>query len=180
MRACAPRDVAGAIAMNVKRARTTVLFVCMGNICRSPTAEAVFRAVSARAGLAPGLEIDSAGTGEWHVGNPPDYRAIAHAARRGYDLTPLRARQVTMADFDRFRWILAMDRVNLAHLEDLRPRRFDGHVGLFLDLAPTLGVREVPDPYDEGPEVFERVLDLVEAGSRAFAARLAAGAAGES
>jgi len=165
--------------MNVRRERTTVLFVCTGNICRSPTAEAVFRAVSARAGLAHHLEIDSAGTGEWHVGNPPDYRAIAHAARRGYDLTPLRARQVTSADFDRFQWILAMDRANLADLEDLRPGRFAGHLGLFLDLAPALRVREVPDPYDVGPEAFERVLDLVEAASSAFATRLAAGIAGE-
>jgi protein-tyrosine phosphatase len=161
------------------RARTTVLFVCMGNICRSPTAEVVFRTTSARAGLAPRLEIDSAGTGEWHVGNPPDYRAIAHAARRGYDLTPLRARQVSVADFDRFQWILAMDRLNLAHLEGLRPERFAGHLGLFLDLAPALGAREVPDPYDEGPEAFEHMLDLVEAASRAFAAQLAEGPAGD-
>jgi len=164
--------------MNGRRERTTVLFVCMGNICRSPTAEAVFRAVSGRAGLATRLEIDSAGTGEWHVGNPPDYRAIAHAARRGYDLTPLRARQVSVADFDRFQWILAMDRVNLAHLEGLRPERFTGHLGLFLDLAPALGAREVPDPYDEGPEAFEHMIDLIEAASRAFAARLAGGTAG--
>ncbi|MFO1317180.1 MAG: low molecular weight protein-tyrosine-phosphatase [Burkholderiales bacterium] len=154
-------------------ARTRVLFVCMGNICRSPTAEAVFRAAAARAGLGRRVEIDSAGTIEWHAGNPPDYRAIAHAARRGYDLTPLRARQVTAADFGRFHWILAMDRANLTHLEALRPAGFGGHLGLFLDLAPQLGVREVPDPYDEGPEAFEHMLDLIERASEAFTARLA-------
>ena len=153
-------------------AHTRVLFVCTGNICRSPTAEVVFRAASVRTGLGPQVQVDSAGTIEWHVGNPPDYRAIAHAARRGYDLTPLRARQVTVADFGRFQWILAMDRVNLVHLEVLRSPRFTGHLGLFLDLAPALGASEVPDPYDEGPEAFERVLDLIEDASAAFAARL--------
>ena len=154
---------------------TRVLFVCTGNICRSPTAEAVFRTVSTRAGMGAHLQVDSAGTIEWHVGNPPDYRAVAHAARRGYDLTPLRARQVTVADFGRFHWILAMDRTNLVHLEGMRPPRFAGHLGLFLDLAPALGVREVPDPYDGGPEAFEHVLDLIEDASVAFAARLKEG-----
>ncbi len=153
--------------------RTRILFVCLGNICRSPTAEVVFRSAAVRAGLAHRVEIDSAGTGEWHVGNPPDYRAIAHAARRGYDLQPLRARQLSVADFDRFHWILAMDRPILGHLEAMRPENFNGHLGMFLDHAPQLSVREVPDPYDEGPECFELVLDLIEQGSAAFAARLA-------
>ena len=159
--------------MNAAATPLRVLFVCMGNICRSPTAEVVFRAASARAGLSRMVEIDSAGTIEWHAGNPPDYRAIAHAAKRGYDLAPLRARQVVTADFGRFHWILAMDRTHLVHLETLRPAGYGGHLGLFLDLAPQLGVREVPDPYDEGPEAFERVLDLIERASDAFAARLA-------
>ena len=159
--------------MNAAATPLRVLFVCMGNICRSPTAEVVFRAATARAGLSRLVEIDSAGTIEWHAGNPPDYRAIAHAARRGYDLSPLRARQVVAADFGRFQWILARDRANLAHLERLRRAGYDGHLGLFLDLAPQLRVREVPDPYDEGPEVFERMLDLLERASEAFAARLA-------
>ena len=101
-----------------------VLFVCMGNICRSPMAESIFRHMVEQAGLADEFEIDSAGTIEWHAGNPPDYRAIVHAGRRGYDLTPLRARQVVAADFGRFDWILAMDRGNLAHLEGLRPAGF--------------------------------------------------------
>ena len=152
--------------------RTRILFVCLGNICRSPTAEVVFRAAAARAGLAHRVEIDSAGTGDWHVGNPPDYRAITHADRRGYDLRPLRGRQVCPDDFRRFHWILAMDRSVLAELEALRPADFAGHLGLFLDLAPELGTRDVPDPYDKGPEGFERVLDLVEKCSEAFAARL--------
>lgn len=149
-----------------------ILFVCLGNICRSPTAEAVFRARAQRAGLASRLRIDSAGTGDWHVGSPPDYRSIAHAAKRGYDLTRLRARQVARDDFAAFDWILAMDRAVLATLERMRPEGSPGHLGLFLDLAPHLGRREVPDPYDGGEDVFETVLDLVEAASDAFVARL--------
>jgi protein-tyrosine phosphatase len=154
-------------------AKTRVLFVCLGNICRSPTAEVVFRAAAVRAGLAHRVEIDSAGTGEWHVGNPPDYRAIAHAARRGYDLRPLRARQVAVDDFARFDWILAMDRSILRDLLDLRPRNCQSQLDLFLASAPDLAVSEVPDPYDQGPEGFELMLDLIEHGSAAFAARLA-------
>lgn len=159
--------------------RTRVLFVCLGNICRSPTAEVVFRATALRAGLAGRVQIESAGTGEWHVGNPPDWRAIAHAARRGYDLRPLRARQVAPEDFERFDWIFAMDEAVLAELDDLRPEDFPGHLGLFLDLAPAAGAREVPDPYDGGPDAFERALDLIEAGSVAFAARLSTSLTGK-
>jgi protein-tyrosine phosphatase len=145
--------------------RTRILFVCLGNICRSPTAEVVFRSAAVRAGLAHRVEIDSAGTGEWHVGNPPDYRAIAHAARRGYDLQPLRARQISVADFDRFHWILAMDRAILGDLEVMRPAGFNGHVGLFLDTHRSFPARSA-DPYDEGPECFELVL-TIEQGSEA-------------
>ncbi|CAG0983553.1 low molecular weight phosphotyrosine protein phosphatase [Burkholderiales bacterium] len=154
-------------------ARHSVLFVCLGNICRSPTAEAVFRAMAQDAGIAHRLTIDSAGTGEWHVGNPPDWRAVSHAAKRGYDLTPLRARQVSREDFARFNRILAMDRAILGDLEAMCPARYAGRLGLFLDVAPRLGVREVPDPYDGGAEGFETVLDLVEAASRELAAQLA-------
>lgn len=154
--------------------RTRVLFVCLGNICRSPTAEAVFREAAARHGLLHRVEVDSAGTGDWHVGNPPDYRAIDHAARRGYDLRPLRARQITPHDFDRFDWVLAMDEAVLRDVSRMRPARFGGRLGLFMDLLPEAGTRDVPDPYDEGPEGFERVLDLVIAGSDALAARIAA------
>lgn len=153
--------------------RTRILFVCLGNICRSPTAEVVFRAAARRAGLGSALTVESAGTGDWHVGNPPDYRAIEHAARRGYDLTMLRARQIKVADFDRHHWILPMDRALLAALEAMRPAHFNGQLRVFLDLAPQLGTRDVPDPYDQGPEGFELSLDLIERGSEAFAARLA-------
>jgi protein-tyrosine phosphatase len=153
--------------------RHAVLFVCLGNICRSPTAEAVFRAAAQRAGIASRLTIDSAGTGEWHVGNPPDYRAIAHGAKRGYDLTPLRARQIAPDDFTRFNWILAMDHAILDELSRLRPTTYAGHLGLFLDLAPDLERRDVPDPYDKGADAFETVLDLIESASAAFIERLA-------
>lgn len=151
---------------------SSVLFVCMGNICRSPTAEGVFRTAVAQVGLSHRIHADSAGTGDWHVGDPPDRRAIQAARRRGYDLTALRARQVEIGDFDRFGWILAMDATNLRRLEAMRPGGYAGHLGLFLDLAPHLGVREVPDPYYGGPEGFERVLDLVESASAALLARL--------
>ncbi len=150
----------------------SVLFVCMGNICRSPTAEGVFRAAVDQTKLGSTLHIDSAGTGDWHVGSPPDRRAIEAARRRGYNLAAMRARQVEVADFARFGWVFAMDRVNLRELEALRPRAYSGHLGLFLDLAPGLGVREVPDPYYGGPDGFERVLDLVEAASAALVERL--------
>jgi protein-tyrosine phosphatase len=150
----------------------SVLFVCMGNICRSPTAEAVFRATAERAGIAAQLFIDSAGTGDWHVGQPPDRRAQAAASRRGYDLASLRGRQVAVEDFDRFGWIFAMDADNLQVLEALRPSDYRGHVGLFLDLVPHAPVREVPDPYYGGPDGFEHVLDLIEDASAALIARL--------
>jgi len=153
---------------------SSVLFVCLGNICRSPTAEAVFRHRASRAGLDGEIRVDSAGTGDWHVGHPPDRRAIIHAARRGYDLAALRARQVRQDDFERFSWILAMDRANLRELSSMRPEGFRGHLGLFLDVAPSLGVREVPDPYYGGSEGFERVLDLIEQASDALVARIRA------
>lgn len=154
--------------------RTHILFVCMGNICRSPTAEAVFGTMARQARLADRLEIDSAGIGDWHLLSPPDHRAIVHGARRGYDLKPLRARQIAPSDFGRFDWILAMDRSNLRDLEAMRPADFGGHLGLFLDRAHHLGVREVPDPYYGGAEGFERMLDLIEQGSEAFLSELAA------
>ena len=137
----------------------------MGNICRSPTAEGVFRTLVARAGLAQSIAIDSAGTHDYQLGEPPDSRAIAQARQRGYELGPRRARQVDANDFARFQWILAMDRRNLADLTPLRPRDYRGHLGLFLDFAPESGLSEVPDPYYGSTQEFERVLDLAERGA---------------
>lgn len=150
-----------------------ILFVCLGNICRSPTAEAVFRARALEAGL-DRIVIDSAGMGDWHVGNPPDPRAIRHAARRGYDLTTLRARQFVREDFARFDRIYAMDTPVLDDIASMRPRHYAGRLALFLDVAPHLRTREVPDPYQGGPDGFEHVLDLVEAASDALVRDLAA------
>jgi protein-tyrosine phosphatase len=150
------------------RSETSVLFVCTGNICRSPTAEAVFRALVERAGLSDAIAIDSAGTHDYQVGQPPDPRAVAHARRRGYMLGDRCARQIDFDDFDRFEWILAMDQHNLEELEAMRPRRFRGHLGLFLDFAPESGSLEVPDPYSGQEEDFDRVLDLAEKGAAAL------------
>ena len=152
--------------------RDAVLFVCLGNICRSPTAEGVFRAALVQLGLAERIFADSAGIGDWHVGSPPDRRAIQAARRRGYDLTSLRGRQFVPADFTRFGWILAMDVSNLRALEVMRPPAFNGHLGLLLDLVPGAPVREVPDPYYGGPDGFERVLDLAEQASAELIARM--------
>lgn len=139
-----------------------VLFVCLGNICRSPTADGIFRERVASAGLQQQIGVDSAGTGDWHVGRAPDSRTIAAAARRGYDLSPLRARQVGEADFHEFDYVLAMDKSNLSHLRRLAPTNYAGHLGLLLDFVPHVGLREVPDPYYGGAQGFEQVLDLVE------------------
>ncbi|MGI1660805.1 low molecular weight protein-tyrosine-phosphatase [Palleronia sp. KMU-117] len=135
-----------------------VLCVCLGNICRSPTAEAVLRAQAVARGL--DLVVDSAGTGGWHVGKPPHPPAVAAAALRGYDLTPLRARRFSRADFDDFDLILAMDRANLDDIERLRPAGHPTPVRLFLDDA------DVPDPYITGE--FDAVLDVVETGAGAI------------
>ena len=143
-----------------------VLFVCLGNICRSPTAEGVLRGIAAREAAELELLIDSAGTADYHVGRAPDARSQAAAAARGYDLAPLRARQVERRDFDRFDYVLAMDRKNLAELQALAPARRRADVRLLLDFAPDAGHREVPDPYYGGPAGFELVLDLAEQGAR--------------
>tara|TARA_R110002110_G_scaffold66978_1_gene183142 strand:+ start:243691 stop:244182 length:492 start_codon:yes stop_codon:yes gene_type:complete len=142
-----------------------VLFVCLGNICRSPTAHGVFTALVAERGLAGHVEVDSCGTGNWHVGSTPDERSIEAAAERGYDLRNLVARQVSLADFDTFDYVLAMDRTNLAHLEAMAPKDFVGHLGLFMPFADAADTDEVPDPYYGGENGFAEVLDLVEAAS---------------
>ena len=149
-----------------------ILFVCLGNICRSPTAEVVFRNRATRAGVGHLVHTASAGTGDWHAGMPPDRRAIEHARKRGYDLSPLRARQVVPDDFTHFDWVLAMDQSNLRMLRALAPLGATAHVGLFLDFAPHLGLQDVPDPYYGGTPQFERVLDLVEQASDALIAHL--------
>lgn len=144
--------------------RLAVLMVCMGNICRSPTAEGVLRWRLRREGLGELVRVDSAGTTAFHRGSPPDSRAIAHAARRGIDIAGLRARELTAADFDRFDLLLAMDEDNL---ETLRRRARPEHherLRLLLSFAPpATGVLEVPDPYYGAPAGFEQVLDLIEA-----------------
>ncbi len=139
-----------------------ILFVCMGNICRSPTAEGVTRALAEKKGVAAFFEFDSAGTHGYHIGNPPDVRARQAAAKRGYDLAPLKARQVNAFDFDRFDRILAMDRDNLELLRQACPEEHHGKLGLFLEYASRSTNDEVPDPYYGGPEGFERVLDMIE------------------
>lgn len=139
-----------------------VVFVCMGNICRSPTAEVVFRHYVEQAGLGELVCVDSAGTHDYHVGAAPDGRTQRAAQQRGYDMSLLRGRQVEVGDFSRFDYVLAMDEANLAILKRLRPHDSAGHLGLFLDFARHHGEREVPDPYYGGADGFERVLDMVE------------------
>ncbi len=149
-------------------AEVAVLLVCLGNICRSPTAEGVLRSLTVRHGLADCIRLDSAGTGDWHLGKPPHRQTQAAAAARGYDLSPLRARQIERTDFSRFDYILAMDRDNLADIQALRPQEFQGHLGLFLDFLPNAPLAEVPDPYGGGEQGFIEVLDLVERGAEAL------------
>ena len=143
-----------------------ILFVCMGNICRSPTAEGVFRKLVIESGLAGKLEIDSAGTHGFHAGLPPDTRATALAAKRGYDLTALRAREVVASDFVRFDHVIAMDEENVRHLKAFCPEHLSGKIKLLLDFAGTSERREVPDPYQGTTKDFALVLDLIEQGCR--------------
>jgi len=139
-----------------------ILFVCMGNICRSPSAEGVFRKLATERLPEMSLEIESAGTHDYHTGNPPDRRSIQAAARRGIDLSGLRARTVTDEDFERFDLILAMDRENLALLHQRAPDAHRERIRLFMEFAPDAVTRVVPDPYYGGANGFEEVLDLLE------------------
>lgn len=158
----------------MKQNKTSVLFVCMGNICRSPTAEAVFKKMVGEAGLEGAIESDSAGTHDYHIGEPPDGRATRAARKRGYDMTSFRGRQVGRGDFERFDYILAMDGDNLARLERLRPADYAGTLALFCDMDEAYEGRYVPDPYFGGEDGFEQVLDMVEDVSRSLIARIQA------
>ena len=148
--------------------RVTVLFVCMGNICRSPTAQGVFEYLVEEASLGEQIDVDSAGTHAYHIGERPDKRATQAAAGRGIDLNRQRARRVETADFSRFDYVLAMDSSNLDDLISICPQPHRNKIRLFLDFAEDLSQREVPDPYYGGKQGFEQVLDLVEMGARAL------------
>jgi protein-tyrosine phosphatase len=145
--------------------RPKILFVCLGNICRSPTAEAVFRSLSLKENF--DCEIDSAGTGDYHIGEAPDKRSITAAAGRGYEMSHLRARQVSLEDFYAFDHILAMDESNLANLLDMKPPNSESKVELFLNYSKVATKnKSVPDPYWSGADGFELVLDLIEDASK--------------
>jgi protein-tyrosine phosphatase len=150
----------------------SVLFVCLGNICRSPTAEGVLRHLAKREAPRLALKIDSAGTADYHIGAPPDARSRRAALRRGIDIGDLRARQVKEEDFARFDLILAMDRQNLKALNAMRPKDSRARLALFLEYAPELKIHEVPDPYYGGTEAFEKVLDLTTAAAQGLIAAL--------
>jgi len=155
-----------------KEPKIRVLFVCMGNICRSPTAEAVFRRTVDKAGLGDTIECDSAGTHDYHIGEPPDQRAQLAASRRGYDMSNLRGRKVAPTDFERFDYVVAMDRRNFSLLENLCPPEYAGKLKLYCDFDDNFAGCEVPDPYYGGAHGFEQVLDMIEAVSASLVTRL--------
>jgi protein-tyrosine phosphatase len=154
-------------------AMTRILFVCLGNICRSPMAEGVFRRVIEAEGVADRFEIDSAGLGDWHVGQAPDNRARAAASARGVDISGQRARQVVPADFGDFDLLLVMDRANYIELKRRAPGDARAKIRHFLDFAPQVGTKDVPDPFFGDAEGFDHALDLIEAASRGLLASLA-------
>ncbi|WP_421915528.1 low molecular weight protein-tyrosine-phosphatase [Mesorhizobium sp.] len=151
----------------------SILFVCLGNICRSPLAEGVFRAVLAERGLDHNVLIDSAGTGGWHAGEAPDRRSIAIAALHGVDISGQKARKVTLDDFSGSDLVLGMDRSNVTDLKALAPAAMRDRVQLFLELAEGRP-RDVPDPYYDGPEAFSSVYRMIRTASEALATRLEA------
>ena len=148
--------------MQARSPKVKVLFVCMGNICRSPTAEGSFRKLVHTEGLQDHIFIDSAGTHAYHIGEPPDTRSQQAALKRGIDLSDLRGRQVSSQDFEEFDYILAMDNDNYAILQSNCPKPIQDKLHRLLDFAPEANTREVPDPYFGGGKGFERVLDLIE------------------
>jgi len=147
---------------------TRILFVCTGNICRSPTAEGVFRHFIAAAGLSDRFHVDSAGTHGYHIGEPPDSRSVALARKHGYDLSALRARQFSAADYAAFDLLLAMDRGHLKIMRRLAPPQDAARARLFLSYVPECGIDDVPDPYYGDERDFAQTLDLIERGSRAL------------
>ena len=151
-----------------------ILFVCLGNICRSPTVECVARHLARREAPELALEFDSAGTGDYHIGSAPDARSQRAALARGYDMSALRARQLTPEDFERFDLLLAMDEQNLRDMQAIAPPRLRERARLFLSYPPQGGGRSVPDPYYGGAKGFDAVLDMAEQGARALFAALAA------
>lgn len=155
--------------------KTKVLFICMGNICRSPTAEGVFRRLVAEEGLERLVHIDSAGTHDYHIGAPPDRRAQAAAAGRGYDLSDLRGRQVARSDFSEFDYLLAMDNDNLANLQRHCPSEQRHKLRLFLSFSERFKDQEVPDPYYGGAKGFDQVLDMVEDAAQGLLQAIRAG-----
>ncbi len=155
-----------------------ILFVCLGNICRSPTVEGVARLLAQREAAHLQLRFDSAGTADYHIGRPPDRRSLKAAAARGYDISGLRARQLEVEDFRRFDLLLAMDEDNLRDMQALAPAGLEQRAQLFLTFAPALHRPAVPDPYYGGAAGFETVLDLAEHGSRALFVAIDAGLAG--
>ena len=150
-----------------------VLFVCMGNICRSPTADAVFRHLVKEAGVDHRIHVDSAGTHAYHIGNPPDHRAQNTALQRGYKMHDLRARAVQSNDFEEFDYILAMDKENLSLLQQRSPQQHISKIQLFMQYSTQADADvEVPDPYFGGHQGFELVLDMVEEASQGLLAHL--------
>jgi protein-tyrosine phosphatase len=155
----------------------SICFVCLGNICRSPTAEGVMRHLVGEAKLAERILIDSAGTGDWHIGQPPDERAQFAASRRGYELAALRGRQIAATDFERFDLLIAMDDKNVAALREVCPAEQRDKIRLLMEFVPATdgrwdGAREIADPYFGGAEGFEQVLDQCEAACRGLIAAL--------
>ena len=151
---------------------TKVLFVCLGNICRSPTAEGVFRELVRGRGLERSIRTDSAGTSGWHIDVPPDSRARAEARRRGIDIDDLRSRKVNQSDFEHFDYVIAMDAANVADLEELCPAPLRGRLHLFTDFAPGGAPSGVPDPYYGGEDGFKRVFDLITRCAEGLLARI--------
>lgn len=147
---------------------TKVLFVCLGNICRSPTAEAVFRVLLENDGKSEDIEVDSAGTGDWHIGRPPHAPAQRAATEQGVDMSSLRARLVTPDDFSRFDYILAMDQLNLMDLERMKPHGYKGFLGRLTDFDPDSRGQDVMDPYGGSSEDFDRAFAHIARATRCF------------